>query len=48
MVKFLIENKADINVKNIYGETALSLAKTNQHSEVVQLLTEKNDELNKK
>ena len=37
-VKILLENGADIHAKNKRGKTALDLAMTNQHTEIVQLL----------
>jgi ankyrin repeat protein len=38
MVKLLIENGADMSMKNKYGKTALMLALEGEHKEVVELL----------
>ena len=38
IVKLLIENGADINAENAYTETALCLAKSEHHEEIVSIL----------
>jgi ankyrin repeat protein len=38
IVKMLLRAGADVNMKAVEGETALSVAKEEGHSEVVQLL----------
>ena len=39
-MKLLIENAADINAENAYTETALCLAKSESHREIVAILEE--------
>lgn len=45
IIKLLIENKANINDKNIFGETALKLALQSGNYKVMQLLLENNANL---
>ena len=44
MVKLLLErNEVEVNLKDIFGKTALSLAAEGGHTEVVKLLLEQNE-----
>ena len=38
IVKLLIVNGADVKVKNLYRDTALTLAQKHRHSQIVQML----------
>ena len=38
IVKFLIENGADINIKNNDGKTALDFAEENDYKNIIELL----------
>ena len=40
MVKYLIKHGANINAKNKNGDTALSIAEKNGHTEVARILRE--------
>ncbi|PWF94171.1 Ankyrin repeat protein [Spiroplasma poulsonii] len=48
MVKLLIENGAEINHKNQFGNTPLILASQNGHTEIVKLLIENGAKINHK
>jgi ankyrin repeat protein len=39
-VKALLVEGADVNAKKSYGDTALMLAKRNEHKEIVRILKE--------
>jgi ankyrin repeat protein len=39
-VKSLLERKADINLKDANGDTALKLAEKNNYNEIIKLLKE--------
>ena len=43
VTKYLVENCADINIKNKYGATASALASSSGHLEIIKYLIEKMD-----
>ncbi|XCN71444.1 MAG: ankyrin repeat domain-containing protein [Candidatus Electrothrix aestuarii] len=46
LVKLLIENKANINIKNLYSYTPLIAAAENGHHDIIQLLLEAGADIN--